>query len=827
MADIPIGPPKPPVGYARDIMGQPVQGDPEAMARLGNKAIGEQEALSSAQAAKDLSYVDQNWGTAGTLGMGALSGLTLGLGPGALAQAGLVDPGHIMAAQTSPLYTAGDIGGMVLPGLLTGGESVLARATPAGMMGLAGTASERLAARLLPESAGVMGRLASTPIRMAARGATESALMNLGHTAGDALVQNKPLSAEAMWASGVDGALGGGLIGAGMGTVGSLASQAVESMGNAVKGVVGKTARGEAYALKSLGLGGEDLASAKAGEGGLAGKLKSYGTALEEGGSSVGDTSSGKLQGAQNFIKKYEDIRMGAVKELEEQAASSAPDLVRAKARTQDIVASRLGTGTEAAAKEEVDSFWNGFVTKKALGRPTWNQQNNFRTFAQWIEAGEGDGLKGVAKRAAYDDYKAGMDRQFEKYTKTFKDVESTNALPASWTDVVKARDEFALKATTDVRKEVLNVLDSEIRSAMEGAGVEGAAEKYASATQSISLGKELESNLGKKVAQSLMATEPAITARDVGTFAGMAAIGHPLAGAGWISAKGIGRIAQKRFDPWMAQMAYNHSVGAKAAEATVGVQQKIAGSLKRFFKNTSELPYKAAQTVRAEKYDRGPKIDRAAYEAAASKAEQLISENHQDKVRRYAESVAQQGYTELAGALMGVNQRAVQYLMWNMPPRQGGKAMNSLRPIPISDMPTMHEFKFIRQMKGLGMDGKNGPLSILDDLENGSVSREQVQAFKYTYPELHSELVATAAQEIADMKSSGRYLPVDKIASLSLTLDAPLDSIMRPEFIGAVQTALNTPPPETPPGQPPAQPANVSIQSTGLLTQTQQLQLG
>ena len=127
-----------------------------ALKQAGGKFISPQEAQHSSEAVRDLSYVDENWGTAGKLGMGLASGLTLGMGPQRAAGQGFIDPGHLGAAQESGAYLAGDVAGTALPALFSGGESVLGRGlsmTPAGLMTGLGSTSERFAAGLFGEYA--------------------------------------------------------------------------------------------------------------------------------------------------------------------------------------------------------------------------------------------------------------------------------------------------------------------------------------------------------------------------------------------------------------------------------------------------------------------------------------------------------------------------------------------------------------------------------------------------------------------------------------------------------------------------------------------------
>lgn len=878
-------PSSPGVVYGTDITGEPVKGSPE-MYKAGVHPISQVQAEEQAQAIANLNYAEEHYGPAGKLGLGAISGLTLGIAPGALANAGVINPWGLAGAQASPLYTAGDVAGMMAPALLSGGESLAAEGlalTPAGLMSSAGGLAERgarrlagvVAAGMLPESAGLLGRAATVPIGMAARGATEGALVNMGHTIGDNLLQNKPLSAEALWASGEDGALGGGLIGAGLGTVGALGGLAVEGSQNLIKRTAGGSgAKGVGTAAKSLGgdFAGnltEDLEANK-------GLLKSAHGVMETGGTSFGDTVQGKIRGVTKAEEIYTGTRNEAIDDLTKSAPDAAPSLDRITGRLEStVVAPRAVTPGAEEAGGVVNKFIRSLTkeTKVAgieeeglhipgeripgekvpgqkVGRIKLEQPEPPLSKKQYEHQ---ESLKPLHERTSWDQYKADFyakrpavdipGTDIPGYTKpdTFtpeinrpgtKLPGYTEQEPLTWKKLIQARDQLAeevgktranplLSDKLHVKAEILNALDDEIRVAAESAqsvpGLEGVAEKYGSATANLKLAKEIRASLGAKYTNELLSPSHGLglNTHDFTSAAFSAAMGHPIGAVGIMAAKTLSRQLQKRAEPWLAQMAYNNAIGTKAAGATLAVKQKISDSLSKFFKEAAKTPYRGAQAVRAEKASSGMGgNDRANYEAMASRAEQLVSDSHQERVRMYAQKVAEQGYQELAQELMASNARAVQYAMYAMPARQGTKGLTSLRKTAVSKVLTMPEFKFTRQMRGLGL-GKNGPLGdLLSDLENGSLSIDQVRAFKYTLPEVHGEVVAQATQQIYEMKASGAELPMDKIYALGAVLGEPIDRTLQPDYVNAVQMALATPstPPDSQGGQPPQQNATMPL---------------
>ncbi len=783
--------------------------DPEQTASAlqnGGSLISEAEAGSNAAAQADNSYVDANWGNAGKLGMGALSGLTLGMGPGALANMGLVNPGHLRSAEGSPWYTAGDVAGTIAPALLTGGESLGARGlamTPAGLMGRAGGLAENWAGRLLGDSAGLLGKLGSMPVKMAARGMAEGGLINMGHAVGDALIDNKPLAAEAIGAAGLDGALFGGLMGGTLGMVGGLGALAVDSIGNLGKKALSRSGLGGVATVgKSLGMEGDALS-----EAGARGKVGKYGELLHENGSSIGDSVTGQQAATQKAVDTFTAARKEALDGLSKDASGALDNLSeRLSPRLKtDVVYPRIGTPLANQAEREVEKFWTGFSNEKPMGRPEWNEANNFKSYAQWQEDGLDKGLKGTAKRAAYDSYKQYADVQFTDYAKTASANLGKAEFPKTWEGLIAARDQLEkglagkvnnpLLPTRDtIRREILNAVDHEIGQAMDGVssvpGNEGLADKYRGATQSLQVARELEGHLGKKLTNQMMSSGSGISGADAGWAMTGAALGHPVSAIGLLAAKGISRNLQPRATAWMAQMAYNQSFGTKAAAATQEMKNKVSSSLKAYFKGVTKAPATAANVDHAREANAATGSDRKSYESMASRAEQLVSSNHQAQVQKYAESMAQAGYTDLAQSVLDLNHRAVMYAMNNAPPRQGTKQMSSMHKIPTSKTPTLQEFKYMRQMKGVF----GGPHAIVDGLMKGNLSRDTVQAVAYTYPESVGYIAEQAQTEIMEMKARGDTMPMDKIVRLGVALNSPIDRTLDGDYVGAVQSSLAAP---------------------------------
>lgn len=276
------------------------------------KPISATEASLRAQADADANYVDQNYGTLGKAALGVAEGATLGLGPALAVKAGMLDAGHLDAARQSGVFTAGDVAGTLLPAFLSGGESVVGRAlaaTPAGALGRVGGAAESLVGRLLPE-VGILGKTASGAIKMAARGASEGALMNMTHQASHDIIINKPLSAQALLASGEDGALFGGLVGGILGGGAALAGVGVEAVGNRAMGLAGSVGKGErtaGIALKRLGLPTEQR---------FVGALGDYVDVIQSSGSSLSSSTGHIRESVTRLVEEQGVVANAALRDL-------------------------------------------------------------------------------------------------------------------------------------------------------------------------------------------------------------------------------------------------------------------------------------------------------------------------------------------------------------------------------------------------------------------------------------------------------------------------------------------------------------------------------
>jgi hypothetical protein len=137
---------------------------------------------------------------------GAARGASLGLSDLILRGAGQEDEARNLEKAFPTLSTATEVGGAVIPSLLSGGAGAAgaaARFTPTGALS---KASLGLGERILGSSPSGVRQVAG----LAASGAAEGALQNVGAYISDVALENKELSAEGFLGSAGQGALWGG-----------------------------------------------------------------------------------------------------------------------------------------------------------------------------------------------------------------------------------------------------------------------------------------------------------------------------------------------------------------------------------------------------------------------------------------------------------------------------------------------------------------------------------------------------------------------------------------------------------------------------------------
>lgn len=749
------------------------------------------------QQEQDRDFAQEALGDVGAAGLGFANELGLGL-PSVMAIKGFELAGDEGAAEAGrrlfsgagqlTSYQGGQVAGLIAPALASGGESLLAR-TPAAMLGMAGSLGERLAERVLPEATGLLGSASKAAFKVAARGSTEGALLGLTNQLQQNAIRNVPLTSEAVSAT-MGGALFGGLAGGVIGGAGGLVSE-VASRGVKFLGGTGETA--VARQLRRAGLTTEEIGRISEREGGAAGwterARRNLGVETAPGakdsvnwGSKTADIAGKAEKDAAN----WQHVRDGVVKQLEREAIGFTPNVERMMTRAKtEVLAEYAGTPFYKQAAKSVEKVLGGI-------------------FNEEIRLGQRTAKEGIAIGPAptrWGKWAKTRDLLTEQYDRVVGSVSDPDA------SRIFTRDKF---------RQVAAIIDSEMKAGMEAAeasnpALKGVAEQYASATLNKATMDELSKATSRRASAEMAASQGTWTAPDLAQAAGMTAVNHPASAIGLLAGKGLIRRVGGKIEPWLAEMAWKNGHTAHAGATTELVSGKIKNSLKGFFRTVergSTMTYTASGAAGRSTAHR---MSANAVQADIEQVRGLLSAHHRQKVQEYAEWQSNTIHPELGQQTMQTFDRAVQYTQFNIPPGKAAKAVGSLRKMPQQHGPDMHEMRFMRQMGAI----KN-PLSLLDEMEQGTVSRDSIQALKYVYPELHSQIVQEAAQQVYEMKAEGKFLPMDKVVSLGIVLDSPIDSILQKDVIDGIQASF--PRPEQP-AAPAAPPPDAAFSQQQLLT--------
>lgn len=131
---------------------------------------------------------------------------------------------------------------------------------------------------------------------------------------------------------------------------------------------------------------------------------------------------------------------------------------------------------------------------------------------------------------------------------------------------------------------------------------------------------------------------------------------------------------------------------------------------------------------------------------------------------------------------------------------------LNNIRPqknlqkLPYDDEPNQKEQKRAYEQ---ALDLANKPLSILNNVKDGSLTPQQMKHFTSMYPELHSHLSKKITEKIMESQMNGERPKYKTRQGMSLFLGAALDSTFTPMGIQAAQSvfAMNKPQQQAAPG--------------------------
>lgn len=226
--------------------------------------------------------------------------------------------------------------------------------------------------------------------------------------------------------------------------------------------------------------------------------------------------------------------------------------------------------------------------------------------------------------------------------------------------------------------------------------------------------------------------------------------------------------------------------------KANQRVNQQIAGRVKKFFKNPAKAFKPASIKVLGKTQLNLPNPDGS--KPSKKRDRQAAFRQIQNNIANMAanpESLAShlsknqlaaaQAAPNTSAAMIATTTRAIQYLNEVMP--RSAAVSGTIQAFQRDYEPSSQELaKFERIVAAV-----NEPLSILDDLQSNSLTREAVQAVAAVYPSLFARIQNEVMNQIADNPK----LTYRKRLQIGVLMDVPADSSLVPENISGLQQSF------------------------------------
>lgn len=756
------------------------------------------------------------------VGAGVGRGLTFGLSDLAAQQIGGADT----AAYLSKLKkhheigsTVGEIGGAIAPVLLTGGggaavegaelaghgaraglaartigaAGILPRAV-AKVGGLAGEAAERLVGT---GAESLLGRVAQKAIPLAASGAAEGGFLGAGQEISESALGNHELNAEKLLAAAASGAkigaLGGAVLGAGEVAATSAVNKVLE-----LKGEQGLTDWLESFAtnrrIKSLGASQRDIHRlGRTGEEALD-RMKSISNTIRDyrfaDGEKLFKGSATTEELAQSTRRALDEQtnRLDAVREkvagIIESDPALRPDVNGFLARIKTDVLADLKASNVTSIRNRATKVEDELAGLEARAAPPALPADH--PLAQVLEsanAGDVNAKKMIDAAAVHDPAVAEAVNKppvtIEELTQTRKDLDRI-IYPKTNSGVPPPAPEHQAELL-----KVRGMLEETIVNATEAAAKQSGDPGL--------LATLLDSK--KKIHDLIPANQMAerYVTRDIGNraisptdyFAGMSGVLHAAThGASAIGSLGMGGLAsaahhffRERGSSYLAAAADKLAQISAVRRATLAVDRKIENGIDTFLSKRgapSRIPAATAYLA-----NRGQSRERV-YEDKRADVQRMVM-NPAAHMERAAQLVAPfAAHAPMtAAAVTDKAMTASQNLAAKLP--QTPARPGSLTPtLDKRRVPPAEKAKFARYAAAV-----ENPLSVLDDMRAGRLSREGVQALKDNSPELLNHIKTTIMEKIS---SGEKKLSYEKRIQLGVLFGVPTDPSLEPDFIASIQ---------------------------------------
>lgn len=792
-----------------------------------DRFVSRDEAVSVQQSNMDKALAEDagsGWAGAG----GLLSGGTFGFGPAAVI--GVRDAigdrhgsdylRHLFSGQRSMgAYQAANVGGML--------------ATTYATSGLLNPLEARAGA-LMPEATGILGQMAKGAVTGGTRAGAEGAIMGLGSAVEEAAIQNKGLTAEAA----LHGALMGGGLGLGLGGVVGASSGFVRGVGGKIAPFLEKSAVSAGPALernmvRELGATDATISRMAAEDGGVSGFLSEADKMAQEEGLRLSSSPSQLRELADKNLERFTSQRISVAREFDAAKTGVGPSWSHFEREVIDNLIGDVSAqpgGLDRAAK--VKSWLDRMSTSKLEEAieaaeaprppvaPTISSKPGVRV--EFEDVGKQFQKAGVAandtSKVANDvtphtyandnhvPYMAANDNAVGAANDNFIDIENLMKPSGSQPNFLKSAKAFegwaegrqyvqtaSKSLPSDLQSKVMHLYDAEMRTAMEAAeeadyALAGNAGRFKAAELGSRISQELSDMLDNKLSQA----RPIVNADDAGVVAAYAMSGHPLGGLGY----GVGRVATRaameHISPRLAETMWRMSTGAGLSQAVGTLKGSVEKAVTAYLRARDTA---VAVTVKAATQKGVRERSRKNYDRMVDEAYKFMNTPRDERFREYLKHT---GNLTVAEEMTKKSDRVIQYLQQNIPPSRKDRGAAKLMRTVVPQRLDVKEHMFMNKVHIV-----KSPFGALSALEDGSLSKDQVQALKENWPETYNLVVNAAEAHIGKLAAQGKKLPISKISRLSILLDHPLDSIMESRFVQPVQQAMNSPQAEPPKPQP------------------------
>jgi hypothetical protein len=700
----------------------------------------------------------------------AANAATLGLSDQLLTKTGMADPQALkQIRERSPLAsTAGTVAGVVAPLMVPGAGAL----TPIAGVAKAGGAVERITAKSLEGLAAATGRkkiaaqILAKIAPTAAAGGIEGAAMSLGQLISEEALGDAKFNAENVVASMGTGTLlgtaGGALFGAAKATVPTIA-----------KGAGAIATRGRKYFEHVV----DPIEAAKA----QSGLTKSKIISIEQ----QHPDFFGKLPA---YFREH--LGVNNIKG----AFQSADELATKNAQIVEQMGHKIG-----AFSRQLDEI----TTREPHLRPTRAEtfdpliDSLSKRHSDLLKAGEQANLQEIKtlERFVTDLYEMKLRNAPMKF-KELDDLRKSYQKLAYRGRIDPARSfegETANELRGLLRKQVDFVADR-VSAAGSDPATKAIATELRKANEAFHIGRTVEKSMLIKAGKTSMLSPTEVIEA--------AALQHVGGAAGLITG------AVKKF--LRTDAARNLAILADVEKQKLVTQSRIQDALKSFVTKSAKVSRPASLRVLIDsrfsddKDGNKPKNKQAAFANLRDNlakyetdSEQLV--NRMAKATHIISKAAPITAVEVQNTLVA----AMSFLSSKIP-----KQENILAETPWSRPyePSNFELsKFERYLQVI-----EAPLSVLDDLESNSLTREHVEALQAVYPSIYAEVRNTAMETAT---AAGPKLAYGKKVQLSILLDLPTDASLQGANVMGLQANFAQPEDSNATGAPAVQPTAGGMQ--------------